>query len=215
MKKRLMIPNRILDKVNVAVERILEKHPVLLEYSELFGKEKSDLCQAAFLIICENYKEKRSNFDIYYYNLIQRAIISEIISGMGIKRRGILNNFLESLNSINDFVISTIMVNTTESLSKDIPLIKNNKIEIILDCFKRLNDGDKKIIEMYFFEGKNLEEIGVDFRFTKSRAEQVLFGAIYRLKKIISQENDDVVIENPTKKEYFHRRAHLKEELVN
>lgn len=62
-------------------------------------------------------------------------------------------------------------------------ILKREECQLIADAISRLNDGDRRIINLHFFEGWSFEEIGHTLGITKAAVHQRIPMILFALRR--------------------------------
>lgn len=158
------------------------------KYAKLYGLPadyKEDILQNAFVKFLTNlteYDPSKGKLTTYIYYLIDGMIRKELQRSN--KNREREKTVLDRGAHEDDGGISPATVpqsrepNPSESLDKSAPE-ETNEIKQAIDS---LPEVQKKIVNLYFYSGKTLQEIGDEIGLTRERIRQVLNNALEALK---------------------------------
>jgi len=133
------------------------------EYDDLLGAGALGLSKAIV-----NYNSSKSSFITYAYRRIQGEILDYLRSADGYCRR------------LKQQVI--VKVNLEAAQNK---LITEPNLFVIelKEALAKLSQQETEVINMYFYDGLYLKEIGNELGFSESRACQIYKSAIKKLRK--------------------------------
>jgi RNA polymerase sigma factor for flagellar operon FliA len=75
---------------------------------------------------------------------------------------------------------------TEDSVATIDMLIASESREKVQEAITQLSDREREILEGYYFDGKNLRQIGVEMGVTESRVCQIRKTALESIRKILS-----------------------------
>lgn len=137
----------------------------------------------------EKYKRLISVIDtLEEEELDERTIASKL--GMD------LDSYQELLEEINPIVISSIeellesrrIEFSDESEAIEDRIINEELLESLRKAIARLNNREKQILSLYYYEGLTLKQIGLVLGITESRVSQLHTQIILKLKRMIKSE---------------------------
>ena len=134
--------------------------------------------------------EYGTKFETYAIQRIRGKIIDELRKLQSKIKTGYGENATQSFNSyvsINNspdeeegFTLSEVIPNDDEPVSTSVE--KNEMKEYLMSAIKELNERDRLIITLYYFENLNYKEIGELMNITVSRVSQIHSRVIKELK---------------------------------
>lgn len=107
-----------------------------------------------------------------------------------------LPSYLELLEEISPIVTSSVEelleekgfeISDNRELIED-KIIEEELMEALRKAIKRLNDREKQILSLYYYEGLNLKQIGSVLGITESRVSQLHTQIILKLRRIMKGE---------------------------
>lgn len=97
---------------------------------------------------------------------------------------------ISSLDSIiygEDDVSIKSLIEDTSSIRPDYILEEKEEIEILKNSIEKLNEKDKIVLNLYYYEGLTLKEIGTVLEVSESRVCQLHSRAILNLRKLMKK----------------------------
>lgn len=91
----------------------------------------------------------------------------------------------DAVFSDSDAVLLEDML-TEDSVATIDMLIASESIEKVQEAINQLSDREREILEGYYFDGKNLRQIGLEMGVTESRVCQIRKTALESIRKILS-----------------------------
>lgn len=89
--------------------------------------------------------------------------------------------------SDDDFSITHILEDET-SLRPEIVAQENEEVKILSNCIDRLNEKDRLVLNLYYYEELTLKAIGQILKVSESRVCQLHARAIVNIRKIMKDE---------------------------
>ncbi|MGC8971013.1 MAG: sigma-70 family RNA polymerase sigma factor [bacterium] len=129
--------------------------------------------------------------------VIDSLEVEELNEEIIANRLGIdLSSYLELLEEVSPIVISSveelleergIEVPDNRELVED-KIIEEELLETLGKAIRKLNDREKQILNLYYYEGLTLKQIGLVLGITESRVSQLHTQIILKLRRIIKGE---------------------------
>ena len=187
--KNIKYRNKLIINNYSLVKLIARKLYVKNKFDNLY-----DLYSYGILGLIKSIEEfdikKSSNISAYFYYKIRNYIIDEMRKNEWIKyyyrrkfKKDIRNQY-SHFNPIisledNEYLLETIKDNNYD-VEKNICNIETK--EEILKSLSHLNNQEKKVIELYFYEELSQSKIANIMNLTKSRISQIYIRALQKLK---------------------------------
>ena len=136
--------------------------------------------------------------DILQGTLLREPKASEIAKELGISDKAVSEivryiNYisiisLESMIYSNDDLSITHILEDRTNLRPDIIVEGNEEVNILAKCIERLNEKDRIVLNLYYFEELTLKGIGQVLKVSESRVCQLHARAIINIRKIMKEE---------------------------
>ena len=136
--------------------------------------------------------------DMLQGTLLREPKVSEIAKELGISDKAVSEivryiNYISiiSLDSMiysNDDLSITHILEDRINLRPDIIVEGNEDVNILAKCIERLNEKDRMVLNLYYFEELTLKGIGQVLKVSESRVCQLHARAIINIRKIMKEE---------------------------
>ena len=152
----------------------------------------------------ERYNEDKAKFSTYAYIKIRGEILDYLRSldivprtvrdkikkekpiedgrSVPLSNTAIMVSIEKALSSDDNLKIVDTLVSSRETPEEEV--IKDDQKEKLLQAIQCLNDKEKKVLQMMYFEEKDLKSVAKEINVSVSRVSQIKAEAIKKLKKI-------------------------------
>lgn len=161
------------------IDEIRKQSPI----SRLYIKKINEYNKSVEILQNKLFREPNTNEISKYMNLSEKEVCDIKMKIGNLSTSSLDNTIFEGENEIK--LIDTIK--EKESLSPSYEVEKDEQLEILAKAIDMLNEKDRLVVSLYYYEELTLKEIGRVLEVSESRVSQIHSRAIANLRSAMKQ----------------------------